>query len=93
MNNDWKPTENNISSPWDVNVQENNIGEPIKYGYIVSLPPSLYIHNPEVICECDLFGQKQLVISFHRTDGFPIPNRWIRFWTRVFFNSKWDFKK
>ena len=80
MNNDWKPTE-------------INEGQPVKSDYVVSSPPSLYIHNPEVICECDLFGQKQMVISFHRTDGFPIPNRWIRFWTRVFFNSKWDFKK
>ena len=31
MNNDWKPTENNISSPWDVNVQENNIGQPTNW--------------------------------------------------------------
>ena len=28
MNNNWKPTENNIPSPWDVNVHENNIGQP-----------------------------------------------------------------
>ncbi len=46
-----------------------------------------------VLKEFDMFGQKQLVISFHRSDNFPIPNRWIRFWTKVFFNSKWDFKK
>jgi hypothetical protein len=31
MTNDWKPTENNISSPWDVNVQENNIGQPTNW--------------------------------------------------------------
>lgn len=89
---DWKP-EKNISSPWDVDVRENNIGEPIKYEYIVPSPPSLYIHNPEVICEFDMFGQKQIIISFHRSNSFPVPNRWIRFWTKVFFNSKWDFKK
>jgi hypothetical protein len=51
------------------------------------------IHQPKVICNCDLFGQGQLVITF--TDvGYgvrPVPNRWIRFWTRVFFNSKWKF--
>ena len=89
---DWKP-EKNISSPWDVDAMENNIGEPIKYEYIVPSHSSLYIHNPEVICEFDMFGQKQLVISFHRSNSFPVPNRWIRFWTKVFFNSKWDFKK
>ena len=52
------------------------------------------IHQPKVICTCDIFGQGQLVITF--TDvGYgirPVPNRWIRFWTRVFFNSKWNFK-
>jgi len=52
------------------------------------------IHQPKVICTCDLFGQGQIVITF--TDvGYgvrPIPNRWIRFWTRVFFNSKWNFE-
>ena len=30
-NNNWKPTENNISSSWDVNVQENNIGQPMNW--------------------------------------------------------------
>jgi hypothetical protein len=94
MNNNWKP-EKNISSPWDVDIWENNIGQPVKpsgdnlpYPYTTS-----YIHQPEVICELDLFGQKQMVISFYKSDTFPIPNRWIRFWTRVFFNSKWNFKK
>lgn len=28
MNNNWKP-EKNISSPWDVDVWENNIGQPV----------------------------------------------------------------
>lgn len=54
----------------------------------------LMINNqPKVICTCDIFGQGQMVITF--TDvGYgvrPVPNRWIRFWTRVFFNSKWEF--
>ena len=51
------------------------------------------IHQPKVICTCDIFGEGQILITF--TDvGYgvrPIPNRWIRFWTRVFFNSKWNF--
>jgi hypothetical protein len=91
---DWKP-EKNISSPWDANVWENNIGQPVKPS-ADNLPypyTTMTIHQPEVICEFDMFGQKQLVISFHRSNSFPIPNRWIRFWTKVFFNSKWDFKK
>ena len=52
------------------------------------------IHQPKIICRCDLFGQGQMVISFYDVEEniLPIPNRWIRFWTRVFFNSKWNFE-
>ena len=60
MTNEWKP-EKNISSPWDADVWQTNVGQPVKpsrdnlpYPYT-----SLYIHNPEMICECDLFGQTQ----------------------------------
>jgi len=54
---------------------------------------AVQIHQPKVICRCDLFGQGQVVISFYDIESniLPIPNRWIRFWTRVFFNSKWNF--
>ena len=54
---------------------------------------SVKIHQPKVICRCDLFGQGQMVISFYDSGYGPhiVPNRWIRFWTRVFFNSKWEF--
>ena len=52
------------------------------------------ILQPKVICTCDLFGQGQITITF--TDvGYgvrPVPNRWIRLWTRVFFNTKWNFE-
>ena len=41
------------------------------------------------ICTCDFFGGGQFCIHF--TEKNIIPNRWIRFWTRVFFNSKWEF--
>ena len=41
------------------------------------------------ICTCDFFGGRQFCIHF--TENNLIPNRWIRFWTRVFFNSKWEF--
>ena len=51
-------------------------------------------HQPRVICRCDLFGQGQLEITFTDIghDVYPVPNRWIRFWTRVFFNTKWNFE-
>ena len=42
------------------------------------------------ICTCDFFGGGQFCIHF--TENNLIPNRWIRFWTRVFFNSKWNFE-
>ena len=91
MNNDWKPTEINEGQP--IKPSGDNIPYPYTTSYIHNPYTGSYIHNPEVICKCDLFGQEQLVISFYKGDNFPIPNRWIRFWTRVFFNSKWNFKK
>ena len=60
---------------------------------MTSEPAQFKIQQPKTICRCDLFGQEQLVIQFYDS-GFkpnPIPNCWIRFWTRVFFNSKWEF--
>ena len=55
---------------------------------------ALRFRQPKVICTCDLFGQGQITITF--TDvGYgvrPVPNLWIRFWTRVFFNAKWNFE-
>lgn len=65
-NNDWKP-EKNISSPWDADVWETNVGQPVKpSGDNLPYPyTSLYIHQPEVICECDLFGQTQENLCFY----------------------------
>ena len=37
--------------------------------------------------KCDLFGNEGIVIEFR--ENHQIPNRWIRFWSKVFFNSKW----
>jgi len=102
MNNDWKPTENNISSPWDVNVQENNIGQPtpqtpkqvseMSYDKRFDWDALSEMNIQPIvkyICTCDFFGGGQFCIHF--TEKNIIPNRWIRFWTRVFFNSKWEF--
>jgi len=35
----------------------------------------------------DLFGNQSVTIDYY--SYMPIPNRWVRFWTKVFFNSKW----
>lgn len=39
---EWKP-EKNISSPWDVNVWENNIGQPVLDTYSASIQNNTYI--------------------------------------------------
>ena len=41
----------------------------------------------QIKAECDLFGNEGIMIEFQQDDR--IPNRWIRFWSKVFFNSKW----
>ncbi len=48
-------------------------------------PCSIKVSQTKAIC--DLFGNNGLMITFE--GEYPIPNRWIRFWTKVFFNSKW----
>ena len=35
----------------------------------------------------DLFGNGSILIHFYENNR--IPNRWIRFWLKVFLNSKW----
>ena len=35
----------------------------------------------------DLFGNGAMVINYQ--DDMYFPNRWIRFWSKIFFNSKW----
>ena len=48
----------------------------------------LGIHTENQIkAACDLFGNDEMVIRFNQNSR--IPNRWIRFWSKVFFNSKW----
>lgn len=50
---------------------------------------SMRIKQPKYICVCDFFGGGQFRIYF--MEDHLIPNRWIRFWTRLFFNSKWEY--
>ena len=42
MTNEWKP-EKNITSPWDANVWENNIGQPVLDTYSASIQNNTYI--------------------------------------------------
>ena len=39
----------------------------------------------------DLFGNGAMVINYQ--DDMYFPNRWIRFWAKIFFNSKWTLIK
>lgn len=89
MTNDWKP-EKNISSPWDADVKENNIGEPIKYEYIAPSQGTPYIHNPKLSnWTCYLFGGSPgNGIQWTPEEG-KVPNAWYRFWMKVFFDCKW----
>ena len=51
-----------------------------------------YFSNGPVkhLCTWDVLGGGQFY--FHFTKRHLIPNRWVRFWTRVFLNSKWNFE-
>ena len=41
----------------------------------------------QIKATCDLFGTGVMLIEYR--ESVQIPNRWIRFWSKVFFNSKW----
>lgn len=49
------------------------------------MPASLYI---ETVAQWDVIGTGCFMIHFHERQR--IPNRWVRFWTKVFFSSKWQ---
>lgn len=90
MNNDWKPTENNISSPWDVNVQENNIGEPLKTG-VVDYSKYQILQQPKLSnWKCYLFGNRpgKNGIMYVPSEG-RVPNRFVRFMMRICFDCMW----
>ena len=95
MSNDWKPKSQTHEEVADG--LRNAFRQAKKDGVMDATPYienwGVKIHQPKTICKCDLFGQGQIVISFYETSStiLPVPNRWIRFWTRVFFNSKWEF--
>ena len=88
---EWKP-EKNISSPWDVDVWENNIGQPVKSDYFVSspYPNASYIHNPKLSnWTCYLFGGSPgNGIAYIPVEG-EVPNRFVRFMSRICFACTW----
>ena len=96
MNNDWKP-EKNITSPWDVDVWENNIGQPINPEltvdpdwYKTKFPDYQLIHNPKLSnWTCYLFGGSPGDgIAYTPVEG-KVPNRFVRFMTRICFACTW----
>ena len=42
----------------------------------------------ETVAQWDVIGNGSIMIHFHERQR--IPNRWVRFWTKVFFTSKWQ---
>ena len=91
MNNDWKP-EKNISSPWDVDVWENNIGKPVKpSGDNLPYPYTSIIGNQPKLSNwtCYLFGGSPgCGIQYTPQEG-RVPNRFVRFMMRICFDCTW----
>ena len=49
---------------------------------------NITIKNPELSeWKCYLFGQKAIV---WQPEKGKAPNAWVRFWSKVFFNNKWE---
>jgi len=90
MNNDWKPTENNISSSWDVNVQENNIGEPLKTGVVDYSKYQLLQLPKQSNWKCYLFGNRpgKNGIMYVPSEG-QVPHRFVRFMMLICFDCYW----
>ena len=86
---EWKP-EKNITSPWDVDVRENNIGEPIKSDWYQTKFSDYQLITPKLSnYTCYLFGGSPGDgISWTPYEG-RVPNVWVRFWMKVFFDCKW----
>ena len=91
MTNDWKPTENNIPSPWDVNVQENNIGQPLKTGVVDYSKYQILQQPKHSNWTCYMFGNRpdaNFGISYVPAEG-RVPNRFVRFMMRICFDCMW----
>ena len=86
---EWKP-EKNISSPWDVDTWENNIGQPVKtsganlpYPYTLNLPK-------QSNWSCYMFGNRPggIGIIYTPQEG-RVPNRFVRFMMYLCFDCLW----
>jgi hypothetical protein len=90
MNNDCKPTENNISSPWDVNVQENNIGEPLKTGVVDYSKYQLLQLPKNSNWRCYMFGNRPggMGMCYTPPEG-QVPNRFVRWMMLICFDCLW----
>jgi len=90
---EWKP-EKNISSPWDVDAMEYNIGEPVKYEYIVPSQETLYIHQPKQSnWTCYMFGgSPDYGLAYTPVEG-RVPNRFVRWMMKLCFDCTWVEKK
>ena len=94
---EWKP-EKNISSPWDVDVWENNIGQPINpeltvdpdwYRYKTKFPDYQLTIPKLSNWTCYLFGGSPgNGIAYTPVEG-KVPNRFVRFMTRICFACTW----
>jgi|688.fasta_scaffold429130_2 hypothetical protein len=45
------------------------------------------LNSPKYIWSCSIFGPKTNYVWM--TTKETTPNAWVRFWMRVFFNSRW----
>jgi len=90
MTNDWKPTENNIPSPWDVNVEENNIGEPLKTGVVDDNKYQLLQLPKQSNWKCYMFGNRpgKNGIMYIPSEG-RVPNRFVRWMMYLCFDCLW----
>jgi hypothetical protein len=91
MTNDWKP-EKNISSPWDVDVRENNIEQAKEDGVFVIPENTLFIQQPKQSnWTCYMFGNRpgaNYGITYTPVEG-RVPNRFVRWMMYLCFDSVW----
>ena len=68
-------------------VPEQPFAQKFKWHRDSSDPETIYLEPIRTKYKLDLFGNDAVVINYQEDRYFP--NRWIRFWSKVFFNSKW----
>ena len=77
MNNDWKPTE-------------QNIGQPINSELYETQYPAVKIGNPKLSnWTCYLFGASPGNGILYTPEEGRVPNRFVRFMMKVCFDCKW----